>query len=89
MYVEHCNGILNLNGMLFTAKNGKQLFLPAAGYHNEIGYRPSDTGNYWTSTLNVSYSSHAWYMFFNRVGPEVKDYKRSEGYSIRPILKLN
>lgn len=95
MYVNHYNYILNLNGMVFTAKNGKQLFLPAAGYYNENGFYPFDIGQYWTSTLNVSYSSNAWGMSFNhqsnnnQIAPEVNAYKRSKGCSIRPILKLN
>ncbi len=50
-----------VNGRLFTAPNGRSLFLPAAGYRwgGEL-YDVSDDGYYWSSSLDMVSPSDAW-----------------------------
>lgn len=51
------NGV---RGKLFTAKNGKTLFLPAAGYHvDDELWLVGDGGFYWSGLLDVSIPSYA------------------------------
>ena len=79
------NGV---NGRLFTAHNGKSLFLPAAGYCwdntcDEIG----ETGHYWSNSLIIGHPFDAWcfdfsshYCYLNSFGND-----RYHGYTIRAV----
>jgi len=52
------NGV---NGSLFTASNGRSLFLPAAGYHSENGLDHENSyGYYWSSLLDTSIPNAVW-----------------------------
>ena len=58
------NGV---EGRLFTSKkNGKSLFLPAAGYCWDDGLsRVGRSGYYWSSSLFIDSPYIAWYFYFN------------------------
>ena len=67
-------------------KNGNSIFLPAAGYRSgsSLDYAGS-SGNYWSSSLNTSYASSAYYLGFG--SSRIDWYYRSRyyGYSVRPV----
>lgn len=74
-------------GCLFTASNGKSLFLPAAG---EYSYNPGEvlyagsTGSYWSSTLHLSDMvgpSCAWHFSFSGLGMNSRPF----GCSVRAV----
>ena len=76
------NGI---NGWLFTASNGKSLFLPAADAGNQ-------SGHYWSSTIapylnyyGVWDESEAKGFKFDSDGYEIINMFRGEGHSVRPV----
>jgi len=61
-YVKNYNGIIGLNGKLFTSKiNKKSIFFPAVGYmnDNELHYDAMQ-GGYWTSTVVKGMDVCAW-----------------------------
>ena len=77
------NGV---NGRLFTSKkNGKSLFLPAAGdrWDDEF-YGVGSYGNYWSSSLYTDLPYGAWYFYFFSDGYNV-DYCRGSGRSVRAV----
>lgn len=78
----------DVNGIIFKAKNGKQIFLPAAGNicdGNELDGAGA-LGFYWTSTLVPEYHDFAWYLFFGSDEFEMAHlYSRACGFSVRPI----
>ena len=78
------NGV---NGRLFTATNGNNLFLPAAGFRlgSILGNLGSD-GEYWSSSLNTGTPYCAWYFYFysGYYGAGV-DFNRYYGRSVRAV----
>ena len=80
-------------GMVVTSKiegyEGKNIFLPAAGYRNEKGLIDAgDIGDYWTSFLDTSsYANYvSLYMGANFGKAEIIHYGiRCQGLSIRPV----
>lgn len=83
------NGV---NGRLFTANNGKSLFLPASGqrsnYDQSIGcpYGKDQYGGYWSSTLNTNAPYEP--CFFDFYNPDYYGSSlpnRCTGLSVRPI----
>lgn len=78
----------DVNGIIFKAKNGKQIFLPAAGNicdGNELDGAGA-LGFYWTSTLVPEYHDFAWYLFFGSDEFEMAHlYSRACGFSVRPV----
>ena len=81
------NGV---NGRLFTAKNGKSLFLPAAGccYENEIG-NANINGYYWSSSLYTDHPDNAWIVNFYSDRCDVNVQNRFYGPSVRPVRSGN
>jgi len=79
------NGV---NGVLFKAKNGNQIFLPAAGNicdGNELD-GAGNIGFYWSSSLGPEYPDYAWYLYFSSDEFEMAHlYGRCCGFSVRPI----
>lgn len=75
------NGV---NGWLFTSSNGKELFLPAAGYYWEDEF-DSDLGLYWSASLKNEFPYHAWYLDFDSDGCYVRGDSRYYGFSLRPV----
>ena len=79
------NGV---EGRLFTSKkNGKSLFLPAAGnrWGDELNYVGS-CGHYWSSSLYTGYPNYAWRFNFDSDG-FCMDYNGSRhlGQSVRAV----
>ena len=73
-------------GCLFTAKNGKSVFLPAAGdrWDSELtdaGAR----GNYWSRSLTTAVPSSAYRLCFYSDFCGISNYTRSNGFSVRPV----
>lgn len=76
------NGV---NGLLFTASNGKSLFLPAAGEFNYYVISIND-GEYWSRSLSTDNPSNAWGVCFNSFGLNQNGYAdRFNGRTIRPV----
>ncbi len=75
------NGV---NGWLFTATNGKSLFLPAA----DIGgndYTYNTDGIYWSSSLDTDNPIYASTFAFSTVNYGIFNALRYDGYSVRPV----
>ena len=65
---------------------GNQIFLPAAGYRGGTNlYGAGSYGSYWSSSLNTSYSSYAWYVYFNSSDVGRSNNDRYYGQSVRPV----
>lgn len=81
------NGV---NGIRFTASNGNNLFLPAAGYRDGM---PADDyldefslfGHYWSSSLSTSYPSGAWNFYFKSDTYKMYAGGRDFGYLVRAV----
>ena len=81
------NGV---KGLLFTARNGNKLFLPAAGNREGNTLRHDDEGRYWSSTYPYWMDSQS-----SRLAPycsicpdgcyRSSVYPRSVGFSVRPV----
>ena len=82
----------NVNGQLFTADNGKSLFLPAAGvYCDDELHSVGKWGYYVSSSLNVKPNSYgpvyARYLWFGSSSDsyDVAGNSRCWGWSVRPV----
>ena len=77
------------NGYLVTGPSGKSIFLPAAGGWDEDSFSYEGTlGAFWTASLNLSYSDHAYVFAFNCVIREALDNgDRFSGASVRPVTE--
>ena len=69
------NGV---NGWLFTASNGNSLFLPAAGWRDEIYWS-------WSSSLKTDDPNFAYALRFNSKDIEVYHNRRFRGITVRPV----
>ncbi|MBO4614711.1 MAG: InlB B-repeat-containing protein [Bacteroidales bacterium] len=78
------NGV---NGRLFTASNGKSIFLPAAGgYSDNTLNNAGADGYYWSSSLATDSPRGAFSLFFyDNSGYDLDDFERTEGISVRPV----
>ncbi len=78
------NGV---NGYKVTSKkNGNSIFLPAAGYRYDSDLNRSGSyGSYWSSSLDASGSSYAYYLYFNSSGVDWNYSYRCVGHSVRPV----
>ena len=77
------NGV---NGRLFSASNGKSLFLPAAGYrYNSDLNGAGSYGDYWSSSLGTDYPSDAWRLYFDSGYCSMYGLNRDSGRSVRPV----
>ncbi len=76
------------NGYKVTGQNGNSIFLPAAGYRDgsSLDYYGS-CGYYWSSLLDTSYPSYAYYLYFNSSGYSWRDSSRYYGRSVRAVCK--
>ena len=79
----------NMQGWLFTAGNGKSLFLPAAGdYYKDYRYEYRQGGHYWSSSLCNKSTDCAWafrFYYTEMFPPGLYDIKRMNGLSIRAV----
>ena len=77
------NGV---NGRLFTAANGNNLFLPAAGYRYGDLFDAGIYGYYWASSLGIYYPYGSWEFYFWSDFYDTYDSRsRSNGLSVRPV----
>ena len=76
-----------VNGMLFTASNGNNLFLPAAGSRWEDNhYDLGMDGAYWSSSLYTGYPyDGAWYFDCSSIYCGVSNINRDCGFPVRPV----
>lgn len=79
------NGV---NGYTVVGPNGNSLFLPAAGERyisiiDHLGHR----GNYWSSSLELDSSDHAYYLNFYSDGCGWYGSHRAFGYAVRPVCQ--
>ena len=77
------NGV---SGMLFEAKNGQSLFLPAAGCRDGsslIG--AGSSGGYWSSSHSTDGSDGAWYLLFKSDYCDMINTYRYYGLPVRPV----
>ena len=73
-------------GYKVTGPNGKSIFLPAAGFRNDVKLRRADEyGCYWSSSPHTSKVS-ARYLYFHKRAKRVNSYHRYHGFSVRPVL---
>ncbi len=83
---EKCeyNGVY---GMKFIGKEGKFIFLPAAGYGGEdVNSSFGKEGNYWSRTANGSMGAFS-FLFGKEVSPQMKHYYRYYGFSVRGVCE--
>ena len=81
---------IEVRGMLGTSKiNGKEIFLPAAGYkNNDQLIMLGQCGGYWTSSPNLTAANRAWSIAFEGNLINVFNHGlRYNGYSLRPVTK--
>ena len=68
--------------------NGNSIFLPAAGYRVDSDlYNAGSYGNYWSSSLNTSNSSFAYYLFFDSDYVSRSSNHRYYGRTVRPVVR--
>lgn len=87
--VDKCNWTWTKAGYkVVSKKNGKSIFLPAAGYHLEIDHCDVfESGAYWTSSLSKRNNMEAFALYFTKDGYRVSSEERFVGYYIRPVRK--
>lgn len=77
------NGV---DGRLFTATNGAELFLPTAGRrYNSSVYCNDTISFYWSSSLRTDFPSYAWGIWSGSGFCEVSNFARSVGQSVRAV----
>ena len=77
-----------VNGRLFTSKNGKSIFIPAAGYAWDGSLSSSGSGaDVWSSMLGADYVSRGQDLYFSS-GNAYLNYSNSRcgGFSVRGVL---
>lgn len=74
------------NGYLVTGRNGKSIFLPAAGiYHASDKKDQGSYGYYWSSSLFPDYPYDAYNLYFSNDGTYILHNDRSCSMTIRPV----
>ena len=80
--------INGVSGYRVTGPNGNSIFLPGAGYRDGTGvYDRGSLGRYWSSSLNSSFSSYAYDLYFNSslYYWNSSNYYRYFGHTVRPV----
>ena len=81
------NGV---RGLLFTALNGKTLFLPAAGYRwNDKLCHNGSSIHYWSSSLYTDLPYYAWSFRVDEENSLMYGSSRSYGKSVRAVLSIH
>ena len=77
-----------MQGYFITGPNGKNIFIPAAGYIFIEGVSSYGTyANYWSSSLYLDYPYDAYEVSFSASSPIRVGYSnRCDGYTVRPVL---
>lgn len=79
-----------VEGFLFTSTaNGKTLFLPCAGYIENMIHHNVDpkNGSYWAANIDEQNAGNAAYLRFYATVIEVSNIDRTRGRTIRAIIK--
>ena len=87
-WISNYNGT-DINGRQFTSKiNGNTIFIPAAGdcYDGSM-YGVGEYGSVWSSSLNTSFPSDAWYLSFGSDNRHMNYGNRFYGRSVRGVRK--
>jgi len=86
-WVTDYNNVIGLNGMLFTSdKNGKKIFLPAAGYYSGNNrFLAGDAGCMWSGSDNTNYFNGALRMYFDSDKADTSYYTHSNGFTVRAV----
>lgn len=78
--------INGIHGCYFIGKNGKSIFLPAAGMVRDYGKSKQDVYGFY-STSSINNGADAWYYFFSEHSRDCKfSTGRCYGRSIRPVV---
>lgn len=81
---EKLNGV---DGYKVTGPNGNSIFLPAAGWRNDVNEINTSThGSYWTSTRDDYDLNYTYYMSFDETEYRITTHKLHHGRSIRPVF---
>ncbi len=87
-WVKNFNGA-GVKGYLFTSKNSKQIFIPAAGICQDTLYGVGSEGDYWTSSLFTDGPSNACNLSFSSYDMNVEHgvwcRNRYDGLTVRPV----
>ena len=87
-WVEDFNGT-GVNGRKLTSKadTSKYIFIPAAGCcSNGSVYNVNYYGYVWSSSLGTSYSTNAWYLYFNSGSCYMSYNNRCDGQTVRGVM---
>ena len=81
----------DIQGWLFTAGNGKTLFLPAAGYRYDMTSSNvhGHGGYYWSRTFDTVNFVSAKFLYFYKGGILRDSCNRQNGLSVRPVRVQN
>ena len=75
-----------MNGRKFVGPNGGTIFLPAAGWrYGSYLYSAGTSGYYWSSSLDESYPSSAYYLYFSSGDARWYYDNRVHGHTVRPV----
>lgn len=75
-------------GLRFTGDNGNSLFLPAAGYHENVDVVLTALGIYWSSTLQTAMPIVGWSFHFHSDSWHVcGSYERNRGQVVRAVCQ--
>ena len=77
----------DVKGFLFVAKNGANIFLPAAGGRDDRYTidKPGVSGYYWSSTIYTGSPTAFRGFFFKNGAYDLRSFTRSSGISVRPV----
>ena len=82
----------SINGIEFTGKDNKSIFIPASGIYDSGNLADGGKGcNYWSRTLNPTGSYQAcilYYLHDNTTNPASGVRSRYRGCSVRPVVDL-
>ena len=75
-----------VKGSKVKGPNGKSIFLPAAGYHDDSALiRAGSWGNYWSSSLSTLASDGARFLYFDSSLSNWNGSLRYYGFTVRPV----
>ena len=79
------NGV---KGMLFTASNGKSIFLPAAGIKSDYSFSEANENGYFRAATSLTYytNSIGCTDYFALEEPDFIDIFLTDGISVRPVI---
>ena len=77
----------NVNGRLFTSKNGKSIFIPAAGLAWDGSLRSEGSeADVWSSMLSAGNVNYGQYLYFGSGNINLSFNDRCVGFSVRGVI---